>query len=74
MTSITRTLNTPWGRGARILVGLELAGAAIQAVGGAAGAALAAVGILLLLSGLRGRSSVRSRSFAGVTAPDTSAR
>lgn len=53
---LIRALNAPWGRGARVLVGLELIGAALQVVGGTAGAVLVAVGLALLVMGLWGHS------------------
>lgn len=58
MTAISRALNAPWGRGILVLVGLELIEAAIQTVGGPAGALLVAIGLALLVAGVWGRSLV----------------
>lgn len=56
MTAISRALNAPWSRGILVLVGLELIEAAIQTVGGSAGALLAAIGLALVVAGVWGRS------------------
>jgi hypothetical protein len=56
LNEISRIVNLPWGRGVRMLVGLDLIGAGIQVVGGAAGLALVVFGSVLLLMGLWGRS------------------
>src|SRR2546423_4097667 len=60
MNEIIRIMNMPWGRGVRMLVGLDLIGAGIQVVGGAAGAMLVVVGSVLLFMGLWGHCLIEA--------------
>jgi hypothetical protein len=68
MGEIVGIMNTPWGRGARVILGVALIGIGLGALGGSAGGiVLAVVGLVPIAMGLWGRCLLEALAPRGVT-------